>query len=106
VKTMPDEGLYHKYDVFKNGELVRKRCFILIPENDPAACEALLAYAATTPNKQLCSDLIDWLIDIDPEFEERFEKYTGDFQLDNLTDWLTHNPEPENVTRFMRKFQK
>lgn len=58
-------GLYQKYRVVKtNGELVNG-CFVLRPASDPAARVALRAYADTTENSQLASDLRDWLDGLD-----------------------------------------
>lgn len=55
-------GLYEKYSVTKNetGEPVFG-CFILRPEKDKAAVEALKAYAQATPNKQLADDIYRWI---------------------------------------------
>lgn len=64
--TPPNEperdGLYGKYTVYKNkdGSLVTD-CFILRPAKDPAAVAALRAYAATTDNAELASDIINWV---------------------------------------------
>ena len=56
------DGLYGKYTVYKNkdGSLVTD-CFILRPAKDPAAVAALRAYAATTDNAELASDIINWV---------------------------------------------
>ena len=58
----PRAGLYGKYIVYKNkdGSLVTD-CFILRPAKDPAAVAALRAYAATTDNVELASDIINWV---------------------------------------------
>lgn len=56
------EGLKAKYLVFKadSGERVVD-CFVLRPANDPAAVEALRAYANSTDNKTLANDIINWV---------------------------------------------
>lgn len=53
-------GLYEKYDVRKDGEPVED-CFVLEPEDDPAARVALSAYAGHTDDEDLRSDLNGWL---------------------------------------------
>lgn len=55
-------GLYDKYLVVKkvDGTTVTG-CFILRPENDPAAVIALQAYADATKNKRLADDLYKWV---------------------------------------------
>lgn len=55
-------GLYEKYVVFEledNREI--NNCFVLRPDKDPAAVEALRAYAAATENTQLAADLLLWV---------------------------------------------
>ena len=51
-------GLYGKYSVYKNkdGSQVTD-CFVLRPDNDPAAVVALTAYAAATDNAELAADI-------------------------------------------------
>ena len=53
-------GLYPKYDVKKDGEVV-EACFVLEPEDDQAAREAIRAYADATDDEALATDLLDWL---------------------------------------------
>lgn len=55
-----DDGLYAKYRVEKNGEPV-ENCFVLEPEDDPAARKALEAYADATDNNELAADLREWV---------------------------------------------
>lgn len=59
-------GLYVKYNVTKisDGTTVNN-CFVLRPELDPAALEALKAYAQATPNKMLADDLYAWISEIE-----------------------------------------
>jgi len=59
------EGLYNKYTILKDGEPVKDRCFILKPESDPAALEALRVYANSTDNVQLSTDLLNWIFVIE-----------------------------------------
>ena len=56
------EGLKGKYLVFKadTGEQV-VNCFVLLPEKDAAAVDALRAYANTTENKTLAEDIYNWV---------------------------------------------
>jgi hypothetical protein len=54
--------MYGKYVVKKveHGESVED-CFVLWPEKDRAAAEAIRAYAAATDNKDLAADLLAWV---------------------------------------------
>lgn len=61
--TMPEQGLYEKYEVTKNGEPVED-CFVLEPEDDSAAREALIRYAEVTDDEELAEELDEWVIDI------------------------------------------
>lgn len=56
------KGLKAKYLVFKadTGERV-DNCFILRPDKDPAAVEALRAYAKATDNETLAKDIYNWV---------------------------------------------
>lgn len=63
-------GLYSKYEVRKDGEPVED-CFVLEPENDPAARVALSAYAGHTDDEDLKQDLLDWLVSILRSNEDR-----------------------------------
>ena len=62
-------GLYSKYEVRKDGERV-ENCFVLEPESDPVAREALWTYATTTDDEQLEMDLKDWLLNTVGSAEE------------------------------------
>ncbi|MBQ6274449.1 MAG: hypothetical protein IJK63_09525 [Oscillospiraceae bacterium] len=59
------DGLKRKYVVLKadTGAVV-ENCFVLRPEKDCAAREALLAYANSTGNKVLAKDIMAWLDDL------------------------------------------
>lgn len=56
------EGLKSKYLVFNaaSGKKV-ENCFVLTPEKDIAAVEALRAYANSTDNKTLSNDIYNWV---------------------------------------------
>ena len=56
------KGLKRKYLVFKSdtGEMV-ENCFVLRPDKDPAAVEALRAYARATDNATLSADIVNWV---------------------------------------------
>jgi hypothetical protein len=56
-------GFYEKYAVKKDGTPVRN-CFVLEPESDPAAREALIQYAEATDNETLADDLREWVTDL------------------------------------------
>lgn len=56
-------GLYAKYEVTKDGEPVED-CFVLEPENDSAAREALIRYAEETDNEELAEDLREWVVEL------------------------------------------
>lgn len=55
-------GLKRKFLVFKSdtGEMI-ENCFVLRPDKDPAAVEALRAYAKATDNETLSTDIINWV---------------------------------------------
>jgi hypothetical protein len=55
-----DDGLYEKYEVYKDGEPV-PNCFVLEPESDSAAREALIRYAEETDDEELADDLRKWV---------------------------------------------
>lgn len=56
------KGLKAKYLVFgaASGKEI-KNCFVLRPDKDPAAVEALRAYARTTDNETLAEDIYNWV---------------------------------------------
>lgn len=55
-------GLCVKYIVFKVMDgCVVDNCFVLRPDKDPAAVEALRAYAVATENKELSADILAWV---------------------------------------------
>jgi hypothetical protein len=58
-----DRGLYEKYEVLEDGEAV-PNCFVLEPESDPAAREALIQYAEDTDDEELSEDLREWVTDL------------------------------------------
>lgn len=53
-------GLYGKYAVYKDGEVVEE-CFVLEPAIDEAARDAILVYSEVTDDERLSQDLIDWM---------------------------------------------
>jgi hypothetical protein len=57
------DGLYDKYEVYKDGEAV-PNSFVLNPESDPAAREALIRYAEATDDQKLAEDLLEWMTDL------------------------------------------
>ena len=61
-----ENGLEVKYNVYKvdNGAVVNN-CFVLRPEKDEAAVEALRAYADCTKNKALAENILDWIEDLE-----------------------------------------
>lgn len=62
IKIDAYEGLKVKYLVFKSdtGEQI-ENCFVLRPDKDEAAVEALRAYAEATDNKILSEDIYNWV---------------------------------------------
>lgn len=56
-------GLYAKYEVRKDGEPVED-CFVLEPERESAAREALIRYAKATDDEELAEDLREWVEDL------------------------------------------
>lgn len=67
--TMASEGLYEKYEVFKDDEPVHP-CFVLRPDRDRAAQYALLAYARHTPDARLAKELREWVVGLGADDEE------------------------------------
>ena len=63
---MTDEGLYDKFEVYRrdSGNPVDE-CFVLVPEDDAAARDALREYARSTDDDQLAAELRGWLIALD-----------------------------------------
>lgn len=59
-EVVTDGGLYAKYEVRKDGEPVED-CFVLEPEDDSAAREALIRYAEETDDEALAEDLREWV---------------------------------------------
>ena len=61
------KGLYPKYAVYKirrDGTMNsnhERNIFVLKPEQDAAALDALAAYTMYTPNEKLGRDLFDWI---------------------------------------------
>lgn len=68
IELVPQEnydGLKRKYVVLKSDTgAVVENCFVLRPEKDCAAIEALLAYANSTGNKVLAKDIRAWIDDL------------------------------------------
>lgn len=63
-------GLYEKYEVTKDGEPVED-CFVLEPEDDSAAREALIRYAEETDNEELAEDLREWVVELCTRGDQR-----------------------------------
>lgn len=61
--TSAFEGLHSKYEVLKDGAQ-QDGVFVLKPESDDAALEALKTYAEETDNNHLAADLADWIVEI------------------------------------------
>lgn len=85
------KGLKAKYLVFKadTGKQV-DNCFILRPDKDPAAVEALRAYASATDNETLAEDIYNWIgkgepvqewISVKDRFPEKHETSVDGFVL-------------------------
>lgn len=62
---MDEKGLYDKYEVWEDGVPADGRFFMLKPGSDPAAVEALRAYAHATSNMALANDLRQWIWEIE-----------------------------------------
>jgi len=59
-------GLYNKYIVLHlDGTPTQGHYFILKPETDKAAVEALKSYAHATQNEQLAEDLWQWIKELE-----------------------------------------
>lgn len=64
-------GLEHRYNVEKvsdpEGKHADCRYFVLDPQHDPAAREALELYARVCGNQRLADDLYSWLYEVDDD---------------------------------------
>lgn len=81
VETDGGQGLYQKYEVTRDGEPV-DNCFVLEPESDAAAFEALRAYAGATDDPELAADLWDWISTLEDEIPGTLIKVTASFDED------------------------
>lgn len=63
-------GIYPKYEVRKDGEPVDGFVFVLEPESDEAAREALWEYVSETDDEELAADLKEWLLETVGTVEE------------------------------------
>ena len=63
------KGLFNKYTIINNetGEEVEGSYFVLKPETDKAARNALRIYACLTENKNLAEDLFKWTDELERE---------------------------------------
>lgn len=57
LETEGEQGLYNKFEVYRDGTPVDGFVFVLKPESDEAAREALWEYANETDNEELSEDL-------------------------------------------------
>jgi hypothetical protein len=46
---------------YRRGDIMDGEAFVLVPERDPAAIVALLAYAKATPDPELSASLREWV---------------------------------------------
>lgn len=85
------KGLKAKYLVFKadTGEKVGN-CFVLRPDKDPAAVEAIRAYASATDNETLAEDIYNWVGKGEPVQEWISVKD----RLPETPDGYAESPEP------------
>ncbi len=58
-----EDGLYEKYEVYKEGDAV-EGCFVLEPQSDSAAREALIRYAEATDDEVLAEELRAWVTNL------------------------------------------
>lgn len=69
------DGLKVKYRVYKAKDNTPvENCFVLRPDKDAAAIQALISYAIFTSNRQLAKDILDW---IRPYAEAELEAQKG-----------------------------
>jgi hypothetical protein len=77
---MSEKGLHAKYEVYRDGEEIED-CFVLEPDNDPAAQVALRAYAMATGNDDLAEDLFE-KHGFEKTPEEQWEEHNESFSYD------------------------
>lgn len=68
------DGLHEKYQVSKSEDAV-ENCFVLEPQSDDAAREALLRYAEVTNNTELATDLREWVAELNTQPSEKALKF-------------------------------
>ena len=63
------KGLFNKYTIINNetGKEVEGSYFVLKPETDEDAREAIRAYAYLTKNEKLAEDLFGWMYELERE---------------------------------------
>lgn len=91
------KGLKAKYLVFKadTGEKV-DNCFILRPDKDPVAVEAIRAYASATDNETLAEDIYNWVGKGGP-VQDATDNNVGRKWI-SVKDRLPQEDEPEATT--------
>lgn len=101
-----ERGLYEKYEVLRDGEPV-EGTFVLRPETDQAAQEAILAYADVTGNEELAGDLrlwIDHCQNAEADCSEGGGRSDGD-DIDRLIrEYLEDRDELQDATLHAREF--
>ena len=117
--TQIDEyaGLKLKFLVFKadTGERI-ENCFVLRPDKDRAAVEALRAYAEATDNKTLAEDIYNWVgngvtvqkwIPVSerlPKFGQQVIVSCAGYEVDYVTAmnfWNAERDEWQSITHWM-----
>lgn len=95
-----ERGLYEKYEVLRDGEPV-EGTFVLRPETDQAAQEAILAYADATDDEELAYDLRFWI-----SYYQNAEGDRSDSDdMDRLIqDYLEDRDELQDATRYAREY--
>lgn len=85
------KGLKAKYLVFKADMEERVgNCFVLRPDKDPAAVEAIRAYASATDNETLAEDIYNWVGKSEPVQEWVSAKD----RLPEIPEGWAETPEP------------
>jgi|SRR5690625_3689085 len=94
------KGLFNKYTIINNetGKEVEGSYFVLNPETDLAAIDALIAYAKSTQNKELAKDIYRWLDLLGKGVGATYKLIGGTIEVEviGLSDWTVNGVRSDN----------
>jgi len=94
------QGIFYKYKIERmDGQPLKPGFrFVLSPESDPAALEALKAYADNTSNKQLSDDIRAFVTEIERRNRQKMlyeDRYKADIESGDADPWNELAPEEQ-----------